>query len=1168
MKLNQLYLKAFGPFTDREPLDFDAVFPGLHIIYGPNEAGKSSSLRALRALLYGFDHQTPDNFIHSYDQLLVGGCLENDAGQKIVFFRRKKRVNDIVDEAGDPLDPGILAPFLSGVEPNIFESLYGIDHDRLVRGGKDILDQKGELGQALFAAGAGMSSLQNLISRLENEAKALFKPSGQNPEINQAIKRFKELQKRAREKSLSYRDWKKHKDALTAAEKTRDDLEKERDHLNRKLQGLARLQQAIPELASLASREKQQQDLGEVPPLTPDFEKQVDQVSREMQAAEQQLQKDRERKKILAEKLAAIQPNEGLLCQAELVNDFVQRLGEFRKGQKDRPRLDGMRISLRREAAQLLQQVRPDVSLDALETLGPVLQKKRTIQRLSAQYEATNQQMTSAEKHLDTAACKSRDLKTALADKLEPKDVSPLVRAVKLARKAGDIDQHLEKSVQALGGLKNECRSDLQRMGMWSGDLADLMQLPLPLSETLQAFENRFAIVSDALREVEKSRKAHEKELLTVTRDISKLVYAGQVPTEQDLVSVREKRDQGWLLLRRQWLEKEDVAAQSTAFDPDLPLPDAYEGYVGKADMIADRLWREADRVATAAGLQAREQGLKTALTDNDKEEQALVKQSGALEKEWRRVWAPAGITPLSPKEMGGWLAQMDQLRFKVKELFKNEHQVRQDTDRQKALVSRVKSALHLVAKEKIPAQETLDPVLVFAETVIEDVENRKKARDLLDQKMQNAQTELQQARQDLAAAQKAWAVWETQWHKAVLHLGVKSDVSPMEAVDMMETLQQCFDRHKEADDMKKRIQGIDRDAADLEKAVNTLVEKVAPQLTLLPLDQRIIQLQSLLNQAQKDRILHDKIGEELDLLEKEADAAQEKHRIAQARMQTFLSTARCSKPEDLPEAINRFVRFQQLQQKISDTKAVLAKIGAGVDRKTLAEQAAAVEADELPAMIAALEKDISQRIHPAINAISQVIGEENTRLAAMDGNATAAEIAEEMEQELAMIRRLSDRYTITKLAAGILQQEIEHYREAHQDPVLQLASRYFHDLTQGSFAGLRTDVDDRAEPVLVGVRQENVRLTVEKMSSGTRDQLFLALRLATLEWRLEKTESMPFIVDDILINFDDARSRATLEVLAELSRKTQVILFTHHRQIVQAAEQITDKNTIHIHEL
>ena len=64
MKILKLNLTAFGPFTDAQ-LDLSKGNQGLHVIYGPNEAGKSSSLRAITDLLYGIPARTPDNFIHS-----------------------------------------------------------------------------------------------------------------------------------------------------------------------------------------------------------------------------------------------------------------------------------------------------------------------------------------------------------------------------------------------------------------------------------------------------------------------------------------------------------------------------------------------------------------------------------------------------------------------------------------------------------------------------------------------------------------------------------------------------------------------------------------------------------------------------------------------------------------------------------------------------------------------------------------------------------------------------------------------------------------------------------------------------------------------------------------------------------------------------------------------
>jgi uncharacterized protein YhaN len=332
--------------------------------------------------------------------------------------------------------------------------------------------------------------------------------------------------------------------------------------------------------------------------------------------------------------------------------------------------------------------------------------------------------------------------------------------------------------------------------------------------------------------------------------------------------------------------------------------------------------------------------------------------------------------------------------------------------------------------------------------------------------------------------------------------------------------------------------------------------------------DQAILQLRALLSQAQKDKTLSEQLSEELDSLRAEVSLAEQKMQAADKQVAELLNTAKCRKFEELGLIIGRFLEYQKLQDKISTSEATLAKIGAGTALGELTAQATAVNPDELPDQIASLRQEIEEKLNPEINSISQGIGEITNKLKAMDGSAKAAEASEKMERELARIRRLADRYTRVKLSSKILQQEIERYRDKHQDPVLKIASRYFAELTLNSFAGLKADVDDKGEPVLVGIRPDGKWTGVSGMSDGTRDQLYLALRLATIEWRLETSEPMPFIVDDILINFDDERSRATLKVLADLGRKNQVILFTHHRQLVDEAGKIGEKEEVVVHNL
>jgi len=1092
--------------------------------------------------------------------------LRKGTTERYIFSVEKKRKADIIDENGNPLDSSVLVPFLQGVTAEIFKSLYGIDHEALVRGGEEILAQKGEVGQALFAAGTGLSSLRDIIEQLEKEALHLFKAAGQLPEINKAVKRYKELQKEVKAVTLSAKEWKDHQKVLKSAVDERTGLEKERAVKTKELHRLERLKRAIPKLGSQQNLQEQLRALGDVIILPADFSERYNLVSQEIREAMAQLERDSEKLKQLKKKRKSIALNKDLLDQAELVDDFHQRLGEYRKGQKDKPVRNGMRITLRKEAASLLKQVRPDLSLNEVETLRPVLSKKRTLQTLSTKYESIDQQLLQAEKNKKEVDQEVVEIDKSLAAMPEITDFQDLLQAVKLARKSGQIDEQIEKNSMDIDEGMKSCLTELKRVGLWGGDLTELMKLYLPLSETVIQFESDYSDFADQRRELDKDRNGAQIELKLAKAEFKKLEYAGEIPSEEELISIREKREYGWQLLRRQWLDQEDVTQEIEIYDPNQPLPDAYERQVGLADRIADRLRREAERVANAAALRAQLESQEEILSECDRKQETVDQRKKELNKAWVNIWKSLGINPLSPKEMISWLAQMDKLRYRVGDILKKEQEIDRYRKHRKNLRQSLKKELQAMGETKTPAGEELGSVLVFAETVVERIIRQEADFEKLKDRQKSAQKSLSQARDDLKIAQENLTTWQTEWQKILSGLGLK-EVSTLEVIDIIDSLQGCFDKIKEADDLQSRINGIDRDAGELKEDVGSLLEKVAPEVFRLPLEQAILQLRTMLNQAQKDSTLYHKLSEEYDLLQTEVSTVEKRLKGANEQLDELLKITTCEKPEDLAATISKFSEYQRLQEKISDIHATLGEIGEGVPIEELTRQAKEIDADELPSLIVSLTEDIEKKINPEINRISQIVGEESVKVAAMDGSAEAATAAEKMEEELARIQRLSDRYVRVKLASKILQQEIERYREEHQDPVLKIASKYFVDLTLGSFAGLRTDIDDSGHPILIGIRPDGIWVTIEGMSGGSRDQLYLALRLATLEWRLETSEPMPFIVDDILVNFDDARSMATLQVLADLSDRNQVILFTHHGQIVEEAKKI-EKGIVQIHEL
>lgn len=268
MKVLELHLAAFGPFTDFR-LDFQEA--GLHILYGPNEVGKSSALRALKAWLFGVPHNSTDNFLHGNPSLRVGGRLRHSDGTELAFYRRKGHKDTLLDLGGRPLDDSILAQFLGSVGEQLFSTVFAIDHAELVRGGQEILQGGGEVGQALFAAGMGGAGLQQILQDLEEEATSLFRPRGQTQVINKALAEHNELKRTITSVSLPGRQWSEYKEALDRALAEQEDAREGLRHRIHEKTRFERLQTVLPKIAKRKEHLAKLQTFGNVVILPPGF---------------------------------------------------------------------------------------------------------------------------------------------------------------------------------------------------------------------------------------------------------------------------------------------------------------------------------------------------------------------------------------------------------------------------------------------------------------------------------------------------------------------------------------------------------------------------------------------------------------------------------------------------------------------------------------------------------------------------------------------------------------------------------------------------------------------------------------------------------------------------------------------------------------------------------
>ncbi len=146
MRLRRLDLTRYGKFTDHS-IDFGALRegePDLHVIYGPNEAGKSTTFSALLDLLFGIGSQSAFGFLHPYATMRIGAALEFD-GETREFARIKRPQNSLLDAEDRSLPEAAIRAEIGGIERDAYRTMFSLDDETLEKGGESILASKGDL---------------------------------------------------------------------------------------------------------------------------------------------------------------------------------------------------------------------------------------------------------------------------------------------------------------------------------------------------------------------------------------------------------------------------------------------------------------------------------------------------------------------------------------------------------------------------------------------------------------------------------------------------------------------------------------------------------------------------------------------------------------------------------------------------------------------------------------------------------------------------------------------------------------------------------------------------------------------------------------------------------------------------------------------------------------
>jgi len=322
------------------------------------------------------------------------------------------------------------------------------------------------------------------------------------------------------------------------------------------------------------------------------------------------------------------------------------------------------------------------------------------------------------------------------------------------------------------------------------------------------------------------------------------------------------------------------------------------------------------------------------------------------------------------------------------------------------------------------------------------------------------------------------------------------------------------------------------------------------------------------LTEARKSQERHDQLAEQIDDANGELEAFQVLSRQADQTLDELIHLAGLSTVTELEPLLAHLEQRNAVQTQIDDLRSILSGLARGQTVDAFVEKVRAENPDALAARkpIVAREKAEMESSLPKLR--EQVFQLESQKKTLEKAGDTAADFRQQAESCSAALKKDAARFLRLRLATYLLENQIERFRKENQGPLLQKSGEVFQAITCGAFSGLGAEFNADDLPVLVGVRPDQVKVPVAGLSDGSRDQLFLALRLAALDRYLEEHEPMPLILDDLLITFDDERAKAILRQLGSLAKRTQIFLFTHHKHLVELCRQTLGEDNFHLHQL
>ncbi len=1139
MRLRRLLIERYGCF-ERAELRF-ATEPGrITLVVAPNGAGKSVLRQAFHDLLFDIPMQSPMQFRFGYSGMALQA--EAIAADGIAFDFGWAR-------QGKPqrttTDPARYAALRKDSTPRQLEQLFALDTGRLRKGGTDL--KGGEtLAGALLSGTGELAPVKAIGAELAARQEANWGRGKSKPPLNAALAGLLRTRSDARaavqrpahreqqereldtQRAVHAAAKKDHQDALTATRRL-NRIALTRRHLEA-LSAAETWLDAHPDAPALPPGLDQQLADGRAGLATSQADRAAKQEA--MEAAEQQTAAI-ERDGIVAEHSAALDRLPGMLGEAEkTAKDIVAR-----------------RIERTATLAQVGTALRDIGVAASVEQAGSVIPSVAVL----ASARAAIAEYAGRRKACELADVRMREAQRALIDaagELAPVATVPdgLAALLREVRSDRNPVQHAIDIANAVSVARAQLHAALAQVSGWTAGAADLRELAPPLEA---AFE-RLDAAHGAAVALRRDRTALQDDLTverdTVQRGLAAL-HEQPLPDAAAITAARATRDQGWRLIQRHAFSPgpPDLEAER-AYAGSEPLPLAYERHIRVADDLADRRIAELDRVNEAERLARLAADLETRWGTACQAAVMAAAAAAKAKEDWAAACAPLGLgADATIADLKNFLAARQRVIEAMQAVEVAEGAAAAVTGAHAAWAARLAGLLKALV-QPLPA------LLALGDARQEAALQAERASTLQLARLDAARREQQAAEDALDAARTELSTWEIGWADTLAQLGRPAAERPDATAAVLERLAILDQLDQKATVLGSRIADMQADldhfGASVHELAHALGEARQPNPAmaahaLIARRDRAAQLDSGWDQAQLS----------LDQRRMVLEAAEQRLRQAQQAIDAVIAAAGAGSAAEADARIAAAREHARHAQMRDEALSGLREHGEGRAHDKLREEAAAMPAEGMAGERDTAEAAVTDAGARAEEAAVQF---DKLRIAFDDDAARTSAIETRAAYEAATTlyaRRLEEQLVL-QIASNMLARAMEAVEQDAGGGGLQQISDAFAAVTDGAY-GIASSEDGPGGTELHAVesRFPEERKELHQLSEGTRDQLYLALRLVALRDHCAGASPLPFIADDILQTFDDDRALAALRALVDLSGDVQVIVLTHHQHVARLAE-------------